>query len=58
MIALDGHAAGASYREIAVVLCGPHYIALDWRLALKERVRRLVRRGLALSRGGYRNFLK
>jgi hypothetical protein len=57
LIALDGHAAGASYREIAVVLYGPDYVAWDW-LAQKERVRRHVRRGLALSAGGYRNFLK
>lgn len=58
LVALDGHAAGASYREIGVVLYGPDYVALDWRLAPKERVRRHVRRGLALSQGGYRNFLK
>jgi len=57
LIALDGHAAGASYREIAVVLYGPDYVAWDW-LARKERARRHVRRGLALSGGGYRNFLK
>jgi hypothetical protein len=59
LVALDGHAAGASYREIAVVLYGSDYVASeDWRLARKERMRRHLRRGLALSAGAYRNFLK
>jgi hypothetical protein len=57
LIAIDGRAAGASYREIAVVLYGPEYVASNW-LELKERVRRHLRRGRTLSRGGYRNFLK
>jgi hypothetical protein len=57
LIALDGRAAGASYREIAVVLHGPEYVAANW-LGLKERMRRHLWRGRTLSRGGYRNFLK
>jgi hypothetical protein len=57
LIALDGRAAGASYREIALVLYGSEYVASNW-LGLKERVRRHVWRGLTLSRGGYRKFLK
>jgi hypothetical protein len=57
LIALDGRAAGVSYREIGVVLYGPQYVASNW-LGLKERVRRHVWRGVTLSRGGYRKFLK
>jgi hypothetical protein len=57
LIALDGRAAGAHYRDIAVVLHGTDYVAENWRLGLRERVRRHLARGLLLSEGGYRDLL-
>jgi hypothetical protein len=52
--ALDGTLAGASLRRVADVLFGPE----DWHAdgALRARVRRLVRRGQRLMRGGYRRL--
>ncbi|EOX9906180.1 DUF2285 domain-containing protein, partial [Pseudomonas aeruginosa] len=52
--ALDGTLAGASLRLVADVLFGPE----DWHAdgALRARVRRLVRRGQRLMRGGYRRL--
>jgi hypothetical protein len=58
LLALDGHAAGANYREIAVVLHGPDYVTHSWVLGLKERVRRDLERGLLLAGGGYRDLLR
>ena len=58
LIALDGHAAGASYREIATVIFGKHRVANDWPdPALKDRVRRSLRRGQAYTNGGYRTLI-
>lgn len=56
--ALDGTLAGASLREVAVGLFGADAVAADWHAdsALRARVRRLVRRGNALMRGGYRRL--
>ncbi|WP_256837346.1 DUF7011 domain-containing protein [Pseudomonas aeruginosa] len=52
--ALDGTLAGASLRLVADVLFGTE----DWHAdgALRARVRRLVRRGQRLMRGGYRRL--
>lgn len=52
--ALDGTLAGASLRLVADVLFGTE----DWYAdgALRARVRRLVRRGQRLMRGGYRRL--
>jgi len=50
--------AGASLREVAEGLFGADAVAADWHKdsALRARVRRLVRRGDALMRGGYRRL--
>ncbi|MDB6430133.1 DUF2285 domain-containing protein [Pseudomonas aeruginosa] len=56
--ALDATLAGASLREAAEGLFGVDAVATDWHAdsALRARVRRLVRRGEALMRGGYRSL--
>ncbi|QEA14625.1 DUF2285 domain-containing protein [Comamonas flocculans] len=56
--ALDAALAGASLREMAEGLFGADAVATDWHTdsALRARVRRLVRRGDALMRGGYRRL--
>ena len=56
--ALDASLAGASLREAAQGLFGVDAVAADWHKdsALRARVRRLVRRGDALMRGGYRRL--
>ena len=56
--ALDATLAGASLREVAEGLFGADAVAADWHKdsALRARVRRLVRRGEALMRGGYRSL--
>ncbi|MFA7667818.1 MAG: DUF2285 domain-containing protein [Burkholderiaceae bacterium] len=56
--ALDATLAGASLREVAQGLFGVDAVAADWHAdsALRARVRRLVRRGDALMRGGYRRL--
>ena len=56
--ALDATLAGASLREVAEGLFGADTVAGDWHKdgALRARVRRLVRRGDALMRGGYRRL--
>ena len=56
--ALDATLAGASLREMAEGLFGADAVAADWHTdsALRARVRRLVRRGEALMRGGYRRL--
>ncbi|MFO2171215.1 DUF2285 domain-containing protein, partial [Pseudomonas aeruginosa] len=55
---LDATLAGASLREVAEGLFGVDAVAADWHKdsALRARVRRLVRRGDALMRGGYRRL--
>lgn len=58
--ALDGFLAGASQREIAVVLFGAQRVQADWSDPgdhLRDRVRRAIRRGRALMNGGYFDFL-
>jgi hypothetical protein len=58
LVALDGRAAGASYREIAIVLYGIDYVELNWRTGLKDRMRHHLSRGQALAGGGYRDLLR
>jgi hypothetical protein len=58
LVALDGRAAGASYYDVAIVLYGVEYVQRNWRTGLKRSMRHHLRRGLELSRGGYRNFLR
>ncbi|MBR7987777.1 DUF2285 domain-containing protein [Burkholderia cenocepacia] len=56
--ALDAALAGASLRETAIGLFGADAVATGWHAdgGLRSRVRRLVRRGQSLMRGGYRRF--
>lgn len=58
VVAIDGRDAGASYYEVAVVLHGVEYVERNWRTGLKRSMRHHLRRGLELSRGGYRNLLR
>jgi hypothetical protein len=60
LVALDGHLAGRSYRDIAEVLYGPDCIGPYWTddsRGYKLKVRRAVKRGVALMNGGYRELL-
>lgn len=60
LIALDGHQADATYRDIATIIFGPERTEAAWRsasTALKDRIRRALKRGLALVAGGYRELL-
>ncbi|WP_321855511.1 DUF7011 domain-containing protein [Paraburkholderia tropica] len=56
--ALDATLAGASLRETAIGLFGTEPVAAGWYAdgGLRSRVRRLVRRGQSLMRGGYRRL--
>lgn len=56
--ALDAALAGASLRETAIGLFGAEAVAAGWYAdgGLRSRVRRLVRRGQSLMRGGYRRL--
>jgi len=56
--ALDATLTGASLRDVAEGLFGADAVAADWHADgdLRARVRRLVRRGNALMRGGYRQL--
>ena len=58
--ALDGHLAGASYREIAQVLYGPGAIAgNEWKTSsLRGQTIRLVRDAAVTMEGGYRKLLR
>ena len=58
--ALDATLTGASLREVAQGLFGADAVAVDWHKdsALRARVRRLIRRGEALMRGGYRSLAR
>lgn len=55
----DALAAGASQRDIAVVLFGTGRVSSDWNTAsdaLRSQVRRLIKRARQLSAGGWRNI--
>ncbi|WP_186236914.1 DUF7011 domain-containing protein [Burkholderia gladioli] len=56
--ALDAALAGASMRETAEGLFGTEAVAAGWYAdgGLRSRMRRLVRRGQSLMRGGYRRL--
>jgi len=56
--ALDATLAGASSRDVAAGLFGAAAVVQGWHAdgGLRSRVRRLVRRGKALMRGGYRRL--
>nr|WP_315594120.1 DUF2285 domain-containing protein [uncultured Cupriavidus sp.] len=57
--ALDAILAGASLRQVAEGLFGVDVVAAGWHAdsGLRSRVRRLVRRGQKLMRGGYRGMV-
>lgn len=58
--ALDGSLAGASQRDIAMEIFGPHRVAEAWRdprSHLRDAVRRAISRGRMLMMGGYRQFV-
>lgn len=60
LIALDGNRAKAAYRDVATVIFGAQRTEKAWRsasTALKDRVRRALKRGLELAAGGYRELL-
>jgi hypothetical protein len=59
--ALDARSAGASDREIAILLFGQQRVRDDWGRGhdhLRDQVRRAVRRGRYLVNGGYRALLR
>jgi len=61
MRALDASQGGARTREIAEVMFGKSAVAQGWKKRNKyfrDHVRRAVRRGEALMKGGYLNFLR
>jgi hypothetical protein len=58
--AVDGHLAGATYRDIANAIYGPSRVASDpWKTsALRDSTIALVKDGRALIDGGYRTLLR
>jgi hypothetical protein len=55
-IAFDGHAAGASYREMAEAVHGQKRVRNEWSgrgCSMKERMRRALAKGQALCHGGH-----
>lgn len=58
--AFDGRASRATYREIAEVMFGASRVASDaWKTSpLRDATVRLVRDGLAMVNGGYRDLLR
>jgi hypothetical protein len=59
--ALDGSLAGASHRQIAVMLFGGAWVEAEWCAAgrpLRDKVRRTIHRGHTLTRGEYRSLLR
>lgn len=58
--ALDGHLAGASYREIAQALYGPGAVAAyPWKISsIRGQTIRLVKDAAVTMKGGYRKLLR
>jgi hypothetical protein len=56
---LDGLAAGASQRELAIAIFGSSAVARGWQPdgALRAQVRYLIRRARALTEGEYRSLI-
>lgn len=60
LIALDGYRVRATYRDISTVIFGAERTSEAWQsasMALKDRIRRALKRGLELVAGGYRELL-
>jgi hypothetical protein len=57
--ALDADQAGAAHKDIAVALFGESDVFQRWERnsELRAQIRHLLRRGRALSQGGYRALL-
>ena len=61
LVALDGHLAGRTYREIAEVLYGSDRVKEVWTNEtrhLKDKVRRAVAAGIEYMNGGYLKLLQ
>jgi hypothetical protein len=58
LITLDGRRAGASHKEIAILIYGAEAVAADWGVGLRQRMQRHYSRGAALAAGGYRDLLR
>ncbi len=61
LVALDGHLAGRTYRDIAEVLYGPERVKEVWTNEtryLKDKVRRAVAAGIEYMNGGYLKLLQ
>lgn len=61
LMALDGHLAGVSHREIAVAMFGEERVIRDWSDPgehMRDAVRRAIARGIILMNGGYQMFLR
>jgi hypothetical protein len=58
LITLDGRRAGASHKEIAILIYGAENVTTDWGVGLRQRMQRHYSRGAALAAGGYRDFLR
>jgi Uncharacterized conserved protein (DUF2285) len=60
LICLDAKQAGASYREMALIIYGHHRTRAAWdgpSRSLKDRIRYALARGLYLRDGAYRSLL-
>ncbi len=60
LIALDGHAVGATYRDIATVVTGVKPANADWSKtsrSLKDRMHRAFKACSMLRHGGYRSLI-
>lgn len=60
LIALDGHLAGATQRQIANAVFGAKTIADDWNRgpkSYKSKTRRLIKKGVSLMEYGYKDLL-
>ncbi|MEI9850142.1 MAG: DUF2285 domain-containing protein [Sphingomonas sp.] len=58
--ALDARRSGASQREVAEALVGPERVRSDWNARtdyLRSQVKRLLRFGARMTRGGWRELL-
>jgi len=61
LIALDGRAAGATYREVAAVVVGAESARAAWKnsdQSLKDRMRRALKAGMAIRNGRYRTLIE
>ena len=58
LITFDGRRAGASHKEIAILIYGPGDVATDWDAGLRQRMQRHHSRGAALVTDRYRDFLR